>query len=986
MFDGHGPRLFAVPAGVDFPAELVAGLKARLAGEPPEAMARVEIFLNTARMRRRVVEIFATTGAGFLPRLRLITDVANLPLLGLPPAIPPLRRRLELAQLIDALLKREPKLAPPAALYDLADSLARLMDELQGEGLSPGEIAQLDVSNHAAHWSRTRAFLSIIGRFFEDSSQPDAEARQRLAVDQLARDWQSNPPDHPVLIAGSTGSRGTTLRFMEAVASLPQGAIVLPGFDFDMPRPVWAEMDDVLTAEDHPQYRFRRLMDRLGLNADAIARWTDRAPPAPNRNRLLSLALRPAPVTDQWLVEGPNLPDLLDATQDVSLVEATSPRVEALAIALILRNAAETGTNAALITPDRNLSRQVTAALDRWGILPDDSAGRPLALSPPGRYLRQISALFGEKLTADRLLALLKHPLTSSGGDRGPHLRFTRDLELDLRRKGPAFPDAASLALWASLQKDPATIPWADAIGQAIDGLEAVPTRPLLEHVRHHRSVAEALARGTGAEGAGGLWDKEAGIEALKQISTLEAEAPYGGSFTAAAYDDLFSSIFAKGEVREPLQSHPRIMIWGTLEARVQGADLVVLGGLNDGVWPGLPDPDPWLNRRMRKEVGLLLPERQIGLSAHDFQQAMAAPRVVITRSTRDAEAETVPSRWLNRLFNLMDGLPARNGKAALLAMRRRGQRWLQLAAALEVPPETMRSDPNLQPALRPAPQPPVSARPKSLSLTRIQTLIRDPYAIYAQRILRLKPLDPLRAAPDPRERGNVFHKVLERFVRERPADETRAQARERLLSIADEVLAEQTPYPAARLLWHARLARVAEHFLTEDAKHGGTALVLETKGKLQIDPPGFTLEGIPDRIDRLPDGRLHLIDYKTGTPPTKDMQNHFDKQLRLASVMAEKGAFEGLGPSDVASFSYIGLGSGQKVEESRREEVDLETEWKRFLILITRYAQRETGYVSRRAVFETRIAGDYDHLARFGEWEMTDRAAPQPVGPKEAE
>jgi RecB family exonuclease len=580
-----------------------------------------------------------------------------------------------------------------------------------------------------------------------------------------------------------------------------------------------------------------------------------------------------------------------------------------------------------------------------------------LALSPPGRYLRHISGLFGEKLTADRLLVLLKHPLTASGGDRGPHLRFTRDLELSLRRNGPAFPDAASLAAWATAQKDPAVMPWALAIGQAISGLETVGTRPLLDHVRHHRAVAEALARGTDPEGSGGLWLKEAGIEALKQIETLEAEAPHGGSFSAAEYDDLFGALFAKGEVREPVQAHPRIMIWGTLEARVQGAELVVLAGLNDGIWPGLPDPDPWLNRKMRKEAGLLLPERQIGLAAHDFQQAIAAPRVVITRATRDAEAETVASRWLNRLFNLMDGLPAQGGKAALAAMRDRGAHWLRLVAALETPPETLRQDPRLHPAPRPAPQPPVSAR---------------------------KPLDPLRAAPDPRERGNVFHEVLERFVRDRPSDETRLEARDRLLTIADQVLADETPYPAARLLWHARLARVVDHFLTEDAKHGGTALALETAGSLRVDPPGFTLYGIPDRIDRLPDGRLHLIDYKTGTPPTPKQQDHYDKQLRLTTVMVEKGGFEGLGPSEVASFSYIGLGGSEKVEETRRDAIDLDKEWARFITLITRYAQRDTGYTARRAIFETRREGDYDQLSRFGEWEMTDHATPLPVGPED--
>lgn len=982
MFEGIAPHIYALPPGADFPAHLVAGLQDRMANQPPEAMAQIKLYVNTARMRRRVTDLFSAQGAAFLPQILLITDLANDPTLGLPPPVSALRRRLELAQLIGGLLDAQPDLAPRATLYDLADSLAALLDEMQGEAVPPQAVAALDVSSHSAHWKRTQAFLNIIAPLFADSV--DGEARQRLAVQKLTDIWKIRPPSAPIIVAGSTGSRGTTAAFMAAVAALPNGALVLPGFDTDTPGTVWQAMDDALTAEDHPQYRFRKLLAAVQMDPGDVLPWCVIPPPDPDRNRLISLSLRPAPVTDQWLIEGPGLPDLTMATKGITLIEAASPRAEALAIALVLRDAAERGITAALITPDRNLTRQVTAALDRWSILPDDSAGKPLALSAPGRFLAHVVELFCEPLTPDRLLTLLKHPLTATAGARGQHLLFTRLLELKLRRHGPSFLTGQDLVDWAKTRNDAGIVEWAESLAAALRGLNVAARGALSSRVADHLSLATALARGTAADGSGALWDKAAGAEALALMGNLTAEAPFGGVYSATEYRDLFKSLLNKGEVREPVRAHPNIMIWGTLEARVQGADLVILGGLNDAVWPKMPEPDPWLNRQMRKSAGLLLPERQIGLSAHDYQQAIAAPVVVVSRAVRNADAETVPSRWLNRLLNLMGGLPQRNGPQAVADMRARGEAWVNMAQKLERPTQAMLADPRLLPAKRPAPQPPVSTRPDRLSLTNIARLIRDPYAIYARHILRLYPLDPLRAEPTAQERGKIVHSVLEKFVKTRPPNETRPAARQRLMAIAAAVLAAETAFPSARALWLARLDRAADHFLTQDVKQDGTALLVETAGSVRLDPLNFTLFGTPDRIDRLPDGRLHLIDYKTGAPPSQLQQKAFEKQLLLAAAMAERGGFADFGPTDVAAISYVGLGAGEKVVDTAITPDLTAAEWAKLVTLIARYLTRQTGYASRRAMFETRFPGDYDHLARFGEWQMSDRAVPEPVGPQD--
>lgn len=958
------PNLYALPPGVDFPAELVEGLLTRMAGEPPEALARVTLIVNTQRMRRRVTECLRAKGALLLPRLMLITEAAGLARLALPVPISPLRRRLGLSVLLDSLLATGTTHFPRTALFDLADSLAALMEEMQGEGVAPDRIARLDVANHSAHWARTQAFLEIVAVAQQDGA-PDAEAVLRQAVRQLSGQWASAPTTDPVILAGSTASRGTTALLAEAVARLPKGAVVLPGYDFDLPDDVWDSMDDALTAEDHPQFRFRRVMDLLGCGPGAIRRWTDAPPPDPGRNRLISLSLRPAPITDQWLTEGPRLPDLPPATESLTLIEAPGERAEAIAIALILREAAETGSPAALVSPDRNLTRRVTAALDRWGIRPDDSAGRPLALSAPGRLLRQVAALFGQKLTGDALLALLKHPLAFSGPGRGPHLILTREFELHLRRHGPAFPTAESVQSWAETQTHDRAADWARIVAATLCGHEAIPKLALEDFVAMHLVLTEALARGFADTGSGALWEKAAGEEALKAVTELQAEAGAGGEMTPADYAGVFLGVLNRHEVRETESVHPGIMIWGTLESRVQGADLVILGGLNDGTWPAQPPPDPWLNRAMRKEAGLLLPERRIGLSAHDYQQAVAAKRVILSRAKRGTEAETVPSRWLNRLVNLMEGLPQRDGPAALKAMRARGDDWLRLVEAFDLARET-------PPARRPSPRPPVDARPKKLSVTEIKTLVRDPYAIYARHLLKLRPLDPLRPEADARLRGVVLHEILEVFLRDGGG------GRETLLAITDTVLARRVAWPLARTIWRSRIAKAADAFLGFSASTGGQPVLLEERGAVSLPGLDFTLTGKPDRIDRLPDGQLYLIDYKTGTPPTRAQQKHFDKQLFLTAAMAEGGGFRGLDPAEVARLSYVGLKAELKIETADLEPGEVAEVWTEFGRLIASYARAGQGYTARRALESVRDASDYDHLSRFGEWDMTDDPSPE--------
>lgn len=964
------PCVFGVPLGIDFSKALFEGLLAHFDGLTPQDVATVEIYINTRRMQRRLTQLFQDGPALLLPRIKLVTDLGHaVALRDIPPAISPLRRQLEVAQLVKRLIEADPTLASQDSAYDLAESLVKLMGEMQGEGVPPSAISDLDVTDQSGHWQRTLEFIQLVQQYFEDDAQPDSEGRQRRVVEAQIERWATVPPTHPIIVAGSTGSRGATSLFMQAVARLPQGAIILPGVDTDMPYDVWDKLEPANGGEDHPQYRFKAFCDAVGIHPKDIMNWGGKSQMA-DRSALISLSLRPAPVTDQWITDGPALGDLNKATDDITLIEAPSPRAEADAIAVRLRQAVEDGETAALITPDRMLTRQVTAALDRWDIFPDDSAGLPLQLTAPGRFLRHIADLFSEPLDAERMLVLLRHPLTHSGDDdRGPHNLHTNALELELRRNGPPFPTRKSLIDWATATADryPDRLRWATWVADVLTDLNGPDFENLEVFVQRHMDIAQAFSSGPQAENEGELWREAAGREAFRVMSDLRNHADAGGSPNAQEYRQLLGSVLAGGDVHDRDRGHRHVLIWGTLEARVQSADLVILAGMNEGTWPEPPAPDPWLNRPMRLEAGLLLPERRIGLSAHDYQQAVCAKQVIISRSVRSDEAETVPSRWINRLTNLLGGLGDKGGPDCLEAMRDRGAYWLDLAVAIAAP------DGEVPAALRPSPAPPVDARPKQLSVTQITTLIRDPYAIYARKILGLNTLDPLTQDASAPLRGTIVHKVLERFIKTN-IDPSNIGAANALLAIADDVLADRCPWPAVRTLWRARIAAFVPNFLLEEQKRRAFSANVDTEmfGKLDFPAIGFSLTGTADRIDLSDDGEALIYDYKTGKAPSAAKQIAFDKQLLLEAGMVERGAFKALGTVRTKAAVYIGLGADLRDQKAPLDDAPPLETLAKFEGFMKKWMDPTKGYTSRRANELLTFAGDYDHLARYGEWDET--------------
>ena len=977
---GRISGLFGSPPGADFPRALVEGLRARMGAAPPEAIARIEIFVNTRRLQRRLGALFAEAGFGLHPRLRLIGDLPAQPIPGRITARgSDLRLRIELAQLVSRLLERAPDLAPRSSLYDLSDTLADLIVEMHDEAVPIEDVTGLDISDQSGHWQRSRRFLEIAGEFASAEAERLRSAAENLrhSVSALLDFWKDHPPDHPVIVAGSTGSRGPTQLLMKGVLGLETGAVVLPGFDFDLPEHAWKLMARA-EAEDHPQYRFSALMQATGHAPGDVRPWRPgMAPPCAARNRLVSLALRPAPITGQWMREGPALDGLAQACAQLSLIEATSGREEAETIALALRKGVEEGKTAALITPDQTLSRRVSAALGRWGIEPDFSGGLPLDLTAPGRLLRQIAALLGKAPVAHpaALLGLLQHPLVAGGSaQRAAHLHNLRLLEHALRRKGPAAPIGGTLASLGKENEIPEG--WAGWIAEMLALLDAPPRAELGWYVTRTREIAERLASGPEGAAENGLWDGEAGEAVRATMDGFARDADGGGALSAAEYAAFLDGVLRREQARSAVRPDPRIMIWGTLEARVQGADLLILGGLVEGIWPAQPAADPWLNRALRRQAGLPSPERRIGLSAHDFQQAICAREVILSRALRDDQAATVPSRWLNRLTNLLQGLPGA-GRDALDAMRRRGQALLEMARQLDAAP-------SVPPAPRPSPRPPKSARPRTLPVTAIRNLVRDPFSVYARYILKLRALDPLTPRPDARLRGEVLHEILEDFIKaDPPLPQDPQAALEMLLRMAREKMERRIPHPGQRMLWLAAFGQIAEALMEDEARRWaqGRPIRQESEGRLHLPEIDFTLTAKADRIDRRHDGGLVVYDYKSGSLPTAAQISHFDVQLPLTAMLLEHGGFEGLEGATVSHFAHIGIGSRYLTRAHELRPGQTARIRKEFAALISHYFSPKTGFTSRSAILRIADRGEYDHLARHGEWSDSDPPEPRDVG-----
>ena len=1046
-------RVFSVPLSVPFLRAVVAALldgrlvKGFEARKEPTRLADATFYLPTRRAMRVVREIFleeTKSDAAVLPRIVALGDIDEDELafageaeqfsgaapLDIPPPLGELERRLTLARLVAAWAKG-PVLAPlvvggPASTLALASDLARLIDDMVTRGVDWSALDALVPDQLDQYWQHSLQFLQIARTAWPshlaEIRRIEPAARRALLIAAEAKRLTAHP-DRPVIAAGSTGSMPSTAKFLHAVALLPQGAVVLPGLDTDLDEDAWQMIGGVKDAQgkftthpasNHPQYAMHGLLQRFGIKRSDVE--ILKTPTARGRDLLASEAMRPSNTTEKWhdrLRQSDVTERIASGMTDLAVVEAPNPEMEALAIAIAMREARHLDKSAALVTPDRGLARRVMAALARWNLTFDDSGGDVLMETSTGIFARLAAETATGGLEPPTLLALLKHPLCRLGGASGAWTDAIEGLELAVLRGTRPPEGTAGLFRELSRFRDELTKlqrgevsalhrsePRARLTPQELDHIEAL-ILALREALAPIENLAlEGLASRTydfaelahrHRETLIGLSNDEHGIplafedrEGLALSAAfddlLRGETLSGLEVTLPDYPDVFQTAFGDRAVRRPERPGARLQIYGQLESRLMRADRVIIGGLIEGVWPPTPRIDPWLSRPMRHELGLDLPERRIGLSAHDFAQLLGADEVILTHAAKAGGSPAVASRFLHRL-------EAVAGAQHWSAAKKAGEKYVLFAQALDQPDK-------VKPIARPEPRPPRAARPLRLSVTAIEDWLRDPYTIYARHILRLAELDPVDMPLSAADRGSAIHAALGQFTQDF-ADQLPDNPEQALRDIGKKFFAPLMERPEARALWWPRFQRIVRWFAGWERvrREGIETIAAETPGGISI-PLGnertFHLSARADRVERCRDGSYAILDYKTGQPPTgKQVRLGLSPQLTLETAILREGGFAGIDAgSSVSQLVYVRLSGNNPPGEERILDLKVKpgdtpqtpdeaaTEAKQKLeALIRAFEDEKQGYTSLNLPMWAYRYGAYDDLARIKEWSATSGA-----------
>ena len=1009
-FSITGPRWYAIAAHRPFLEDLAAGVLDWLSGRPPEELSDATILLPNRRAARAFTAALSKLSADkpvLLPQVRPLGDLEEdePPFtpgalgLDLPPAIPALTRRVELSKLI---VENFDNTLRPVQALDLADALGRFLDSCQLEEVQDlGRVASLVDGDMAAHWQRSAEFLALgvekWPKRLDEMGLVDPSWRKATLLRRLAELWDREPPQQPLIVAGSTGTVPAAADVMGAVARAPLGCVVLPGLDLDLDEAVWQTITS--ENEQHPQRALKRLLERHEVERAQVREWhrpaltEETIQQGMARQRLLNEALRPADATGDWRYAIKDIRNraadtgrdpIAEGLKGLSILPLRHEEEASAAIALMMRETLNTpGKTCALVTPDQELGRRVQARLSRWGIVADASAGLPLNRMEAGTLLELAARWIEKPANPQTLLALLKHPLVVLDGDDTEYLAASleryglRTAEHSSLEKLKAYLLNQKPRAEASEEEQGKHLHRTQTLIAFVDQLEAINALGTAAFAEDGKARLDNASRSLTAviEALAGqnAWAGPDGEQAASLLSNLIQGGSALGDVTRADMVEMVQGLLAETVVRVGGATHPSLRILGAIEARLVRADLMILAGLEEGIWPQGAPVDPFLSRPMRAALDLPPPERRIGQSAQDFVQAACAPQSILVHCERRRGQPAVRSRWLWRLDMLTrgadsDATPVKIDSPAHVAD------WTR---TLDAP---LRDTPAY--AKRPRPTPPVSVRPRELPVTSVERWVRDPYSIYAQRILGLKKLDRPGEPAEAMKRGTAIHAAIEKAVDLYPY-ELPDDFEHQLAGFIQDALREQG-FEDAAMAREVPLSRISARWLANferERRARGIEIKVEQSGALKFDGPAgpFTVTAKADRIELDAQGAA-IIDFKTGSPPTPaQVLQGFAPQLPLTGAILAAGGFGNpVDPSQLLYVRVIGRGEGGKESDvSAQSKNNSATaaeisaaEFERLMEAVTLYDDPSRPYVSWEAPqFMGNFGGNYDHLARVWEW-----------------
>lgn len=824
----------------------------------------------------------------------------------------------------------------------LAKELGGLIDTANYEGLSFDNLKNLVPEEYASHWLETLDFLEIITKSWPDilreKSLVDPSKRYNQMLVAQSKIWQENKTNRRIVVAGTVASFSAITDLVGTVLSLPNGEFYINGLDKYLDESSWEKVDEV-----HPEYEIKSILDNIGVFRKDIKDII----PSKNLDReiLISEVMRPAKTTDKWLdIKNKSLSHM--AWQNISVVETNDLRTEALSIAILMRQALETPMKtAALVTTDRNLARRVASELERWDIKVDDSAGKPLFLTALGMFLRLIPKVVETNFDIVDVLSLCKHPFMAMGRNYADFKKEAREFELLYRK------DKSIQSDFMKSFKEKYEILFA---------LMKMDRANFKELLKAHIELATSFATTDEIDGNQILWRGEEGKSASSFLANLYEKADILGSIPRGEYLKSLEALMRDVNVRASYGTHPRLKILGPIEARLVCFDRVIIGGANEGVWPKISSADPWMSRPMKKDFGMELPEKNIGVMAKDFASILASEEVYITRAGRVDGTPMVKSRWLMRLETVLAALDVKKEDIYQNLYKVAAEKFDEALVSKRIE--------------APSPKPPVSFRPRQLSMSGVSSLMLDPYIVFARYILRLKPMDNLEDDLLAMDYGNIIHGILESFNKKYPSSYP-DNAKEELLSMGLEFFNRDKIVLETRAFWWPKFEKTVDWLVATENKYRQVVKRVhnEIEGRIEIDAPAgkFVITAKADRIDETIDGKINIIDYKTGNASSeKTVRAGYAPQLPIEGLIARAGGYDGIISREVSSLLYWKLSEKQIVISKDIDDL-LDSNLENITKLISSFDFETTAYISKPNYKYYSANRDYEHLARVLEWSV---------------